>query len=183
MAEQKDVCSSSPMKTPKSQAAAEHHQQENVGSHQKTYLTSKGKEEAPVSWQEDAITFKIKFHAHQRYLEGANKTLCAPEQRERSSDTPQETEPDLFLNVWVSPVVAWVSSDLPHQQGLWLQQTWKAWCMAYILLQEFDISYTIELPSRQPTNWRTIKSKKFSHCCKISRTHKRFPNLGSWQKD
>jgi len=26
---------------------------------------------------------------------------------------------------------------------------------------------TIEPPSRQPTNWRTIISKKFSHCMKV----------------
>ena len=28
-------------------------------------------------------------------------------------------------------------------------------------------------------NWRTIIPNKFLHCCKSSRAHKRFPNLGN----
>ena len=43
---------------------------------------------------------------------------------------PRETEPDLPLSVWVSLAEAWVSSDLPLGRGLWLQQTWEAWCVA-----------------------------------------------------
>ena len=31
------------------------------------------------------------------------------------------------------------------------------------------------------TNWRTIISRKFLHCCESSRAHKRFPKLGIWQ--
>ena len=46
-------------------------------------------------------------------------------------------------------------------------------------LEEVIISPTIESPSRQPTNWRTIIPKKFSHCSKSSKAHNRFPNLGS----
>ena len=41
---------------------------------------------------------------------------------------------------------------------------------------------TIEPPSRQPTNWRTIISKKFSHSYESSRAHNRFTDLGIWQK-
>ena len=44
------------------------------------------------------------------------------------------------------------------------------------------VSPNIESPSRQPTNWRTIIPKKFLHCCKSSRAHNRFPNLGIWQR-
>ena len=61
--------------------------------------------------------------------------------------TPQETEPHLPFSVWVSSMAAYVSSVLPWEQGLWLQQTWEVWC----------VSPTIEPPSRQLTNWRTIK--------------------------
>jgi len=61
--------------------------------------------------------------------------------------TPQETEPHLPFSVWVSSMAAYVSSFLPWEQGLWLQQTWEVWC----------VSPTIEPPSRQLTNWRTIK--------------------------
>ena len=51
-------------------------------------------------WQDSRrgkITFRIKSHTHQRYLEGSNKTLSA-------SGVPTETEPDLPLSVWVSPM-------------------------------------------------------------------------------
>ena len=41
----------------------------------------------------------------------------------RTHDTAQ-TEPDLPLSVWVSPVEVQVSSDLSQGQGLWVQQTW-----------------------------------------------------------
>ena len=34
------------------------------------------------------ITFRIKFHTHQRYLEGSNKTLCAPEPRDSIENVP-----------------------------------------------------------------------------------------------
>ena len=40
-----------------------------------------------------------------------------------------------------------------------------------------------EPPSRWPTNWTTIISKTFSHCCKSSKTHNRVPSLRIWQRD
>ena len=55
--------------------------------------------------------------------------------------------------------------------------------VAYILLEEVTIRSTIELLSRWPTNWRTIIPKKFLDCCKSSRVHNRFPNLGIWQRE
>ena len=45
---------------------------------------------------------KIKPHTHQRLFKGTNKTVCAPGLRERSSDPPQEAEPDLPMSVRVS---------------------------------------------------------------------------------
>jgi len=40
------------------------------------------------------------------------------------------TEEPATLSLWLrrplDPVEAWVSSDLPWGQGLWLQQTWEA---------------------------------------------------------
>ena len=56
----------------------------------------------------------------------------------------------------VSPGEAQVSSGLQRGQGLWLQQTWKAWCVTWVLLEEVATSSIIEPLSRQPTNWRTI---------------------------
>ena len=87
--------------------------------------------------------------------------------------TPQETDPDSPLRFWVSPVEACVSNRLPWGQGLWLQQTWEAQC----------VSPGIEPQSKQSTCWKTIIPKKFSHCCEISETYNRYPNLGSPQMD
>ena len=39
-------------------------------------------------------------------------------------ETPTETEPDLPLSVWVSPVEAQISSGLLQGQGVCWQQTW-----------------------------------------------------------
>ena len=50
--------------------------------------------------------------------------------------TPQETEPELSVNVLESPVEAWVDSDLLWGQGLWRQQTWEARHVALVLLEE-----------------------------------------------
>ena len=89
------------------------HQQENVGSHQKKTKNKKtnphprAKENPQQDGRRGKITFRIKPHTHQRCSEGSNKTLCTPGPRD-----PTESEPDLPLSVWVSPVEAWVSSDL-----------------------------------------------------------------------
>ena len=37
---------------------------------------------------------------------------------------PTETETDLPLSVFMSPVEVWVSSGLMQGQGLWVQRTW-----------------------------------------------------------
>ena len=86
---------------------------------------------------------------------------------------PHKRLGSLALSVWVSPAEARVSSGLLQGQGLWLQQTWEVWC----------VSPTTEPLSRQPTNWRTIVPKKFSHCCESSRACNRFPNLEIWKRD
>ena len=91
----------------------------------------------------------------------------------QDSGTPQETEPDLTLSVWVSSTEARVSSGWPRGWGLWLQQSWETWC----------VSPTIEPRGRQPTNWRTNIPKKLPHCYKNSRAHNRFPNLGIQQRN
>ena len=92
-------------------------QQENVGSHQENYPTSKGKGEAPTDSTGGEIMFRIKPHTLQWCLEGSNKILCAPGE-------PAETEPDLLLNVWVSPAEVCVSSGLLQGQRLWVHQSW-----------------------------------------------------------
>ena len=66
------------------------------------------------------ITFRINPYTNQWGLEGSNKTLCAP-------GDPTETEPDLPLSVWVSPVKVWVSSGLPQgwQTWVWHKPFWR----------------------------------------------------------
>ena len=120
-----------------------------------------------VGWRGN-IEFWIKQHTHQRRLEGSRKTLCA-----QDLGALQVTEPDLHLSVWASSVEAWIISGLPWEQRFWLQWTWEVQ----------RVSPTIEPLSRQTTNWRTSTPKMFSCCCKSSRAHNRFPNLGIWQRD
>ena len=111
--------------------------------------------------------FKIQPHTRQRHSEGSNKTLCS-------------TGPRDPTRAWARPAFEYFSVScggtgqlwLPWGQGLWLQQTWEAW----------GVSPIIEPLSRKSTNWRTIITKKFSHCCKSSRACNRFPNLGIWQR-
>ena len=106
----------------------------------------RAKDKSQQDGRRGEITFRIKPHTCQRCSEGS-KNLCTPGPRD-----PTETESDLPLSVWVPPAEAQASSNLPRGQGLWLQQTWEAWC----------VSPTTEPPSRWPTNWRTIIPKKFS---------------------
>jgi len=52
------------------------------------------KEKLQQDGRRGKIMFRIKSHTRQRYLEGSNKTLCAPGPRD-----PTETEPNLPLSV------------------------------------------------------------------------------------
>ena len=68
-------------------------------------------------------------------MEGINKTLYKKKKKThlvqtrtqgKGAMTPQETEPDLPVSIWESPVEVWVSSGLSWGQGHWQQQSWKA---------------------------------------------------------
>ena len=110
---------SSPVGTPKLQLAAE---QSSIGEcwspPKKGTPHPRAKEKPQQDDRRGKIAFRIKPLTHQRCLGGPNKP-CAP-------GDLTETEPDLPLNVWVSPAAVWFSSGLPWGQGLWVQQTW-AW--------------------------------------------------------
>ena len=87
MAELKDVRSSSPTRTPKSQLAAEQSSTEGCCiPPKKDTLHPRAKENPQKDSRRSAITFKIKSHIHHRCSEGANRTLCTPGPRERSND-------------------------------------------------------------------------------------------------
>ena len=171
IAEYKDICSSSPVRTQKLQLTAE---QTSIGE-----CWSPSKKDAPCPRtkqkpQQDGrrgrrgeTKFRIKFHAIRDVWRAQTKTCV-----HQDPGIPQETEPDLPLSVWVSPAEAGLSNGLLWGQGLWLQQTWEVW----------HVSPTIE-PSRQPINWKTIVPKKFSYCCKSSRVNNKFPNLEIQQRN
>ena len=98
--------------------------------------------------------------------------------RHQDPEAP-ETEPDLPLSVWVSPALAQVSSVLPWGQGLWLQQTWEARCVVFVLLEDVTISPTIEPPSTQPTDWSTIIPRSSRNVLKFLGPTTDFPTRGS----
>ena len=52
-----------------------------------------------------------------RLLEGINKTLCTPGPRRKEKLTPQETDPDLPVNVQESLAEVWVSGGLLQGRG------------------------------------------------------------------
>ena len=88
MVEEKDVWSSSPVRTPKLELAVE---QPSIGEcwipPKKDTPCSRAKEK-PQQDGRDKIMFRIKLHTRQRYSEGSNKALC-------TLGNPTETEPDL----------------------------------------------------------------------------------------
>ena len=110
--------SSSPVRTPKLQLAAE---QLSPGEcwipPKKDTSCPRAKEKPQQDRRKGKNTFRIKPYTYQRCSEGSNKTLCAP-------GDPTETDPNLPLRVWVSPAEVWVSSGLPQGQGLCMQKTW-----------------------------------------------------------
>ena len=119
------------------------HWQENVRSHPKKIPHFLGQRESPQKMVGGTKSHLESNPIPSRDAQKAQTKPCA----HQDPGTPQETEPELFLSVWMSP--AWVSCSLLWGQGLWLQQTWKMWC----------VSPTIEPLSRQPTKWRTIIPK------------------------
>ena len=48
---------------------------------------------------------------------GHKQNLVQTRTQEKGAVTPEETEPDLTVSVWESPVEVWVNSGLPWGQG------------------------------------------------------------------
>jgi len=61
-------------------------------------------------------------------LGGHKQNLGCTRTQDKGAVMPQETEPDLCVCVWGSPVEAWVDSGLLCVQGYWQQQSWEACC-------------------------------------------------------
>ena len=117
MAEQKDVNSSSPVRTPELQLTAK---QPSTGEcwipPKKDTPHPRAKERLQQDGRRGEIMFRIKPLTHQRHSEGSNKTCV-----HQDPETPQRLSQNC---VWVSPAEVRVSSGLPQGQGLWVQQTW-----------------------------------------------------------
>ena len=60
-------------------------------------------------------------------LGGHKQNLVQTRTQEKGAMIPQETQPDLAVSVWESPVDAWVNSGLPWGQGHGQQQSWEPW--------------------------------------------------------
>ena len=91
MAEWTDVCSSTPVRTPKLQLAPEQPLTGECWIPPETDTPCpRAKEKSQKCGRKGEIVFKIKPHTHQRCLEDSNKILCPP-------GDPTETEPDLPL--------------------------------------------------------------------------------------
>ena len=69
------------------------HKQENVGSHQKDTLNPRAKEKPQKDGMRGKITFRIKPHNHQRYLERSS-IFCV----HQDPETPQR-QTELCLSV------------------------------------------------------------------------------------
>ena len=58
-------------------------------------------------------------------LGGLKQNLVHTRTQEKGAVTPQESEPDLPVSAWESPVEVCVDSDLPRGQGRRQQQSWE----------------------------------------------------------
>ena len=65
---------------------------------------------------ESAVCIRWPSHKTYTFLEGTNRTLCAPGPR-RKEQRHHETDPDLPVSVQEPPAEAWVSSGLPQGWG------------------------------------------------------------------
>ena len=113
---EKDVCSSSPVRTPKLQLTAE---QPLTGEcwipPRKDTPCPRAKEKPQQDGRRGKITFRIKPHMLQRRSEGSNKPGIHRTWRPHR---------DSQSCVGVSAAEVQVSSGLLQGQGLWGQQTW-----------------------------------------------------------
>ena len=103
------------------------HRQENDGSHQKRIPHVQGQRRSPNKMVGGAKSCLESNPIPTRDTWRAQTKPCVHQRPHRD---PTETEANLPLHVWVSPVEAQVSSALPQGQGLWLQQTWNTWQVA-----------------------------------------------------
>ena len=97
------------------------HWLENVGSHQRKISHIQGHRRSPNKTVRGVNSCLESNSIPTRDAQRAQTKPCV----HQDSKTPRETKPDLPLSVWVSPVEAQISSGLPRQQGLWLQQNWE----------------------------------------------------------
>ena len=106
----KDICSSSPGRSQKSQLAAEQPSQENVGSHQKKDTPHpRAKEKPQQDSRRGKTTIRIKPHTRQRCSEGSNKPCM-----HQDPDTPKRLSQN---GNRMPPAEVWVSSELLQGRG------------------------------------------------------------------
>ena len=99
------MCSSSPVRTPKSQLAADQPSKRECWNHQEKLLHIQGQRRS--SKMVGGVQSHLKLHICQRLLEGINKILCAPKPMERSSDPHKR----------LSQTCLWVLEGLLQRHG------------------------------------------------------------------
>ena len=153
MAEKNDVCSSSPVRTPKLQLTAEQPSTGECWVHQKEIPHVQGQRRSPSK-----TVGGVKSHLESNHIPARDARWTPTKPcTHQDTETPQRLSQTC---VWVFSEVR-VSSGLLQGQGLWVQLPGHtAWGISPLGV---SINPTIELPSRGPTNCRTIIPKKFSH--------------------
>ena len=93
----------------------------------KRYLIFKANEMPQQDSRKGNITFRIKPHTHQRYLEGSNKTLCAPGPRDSNRD-------------WARPAFEFLSVSCGGTDQQWPVAGTRALVAVDLGHTEYDIS-------------------------------------------
>ena len=96
------------------------HGEDNVGSHWKKIPHVRGQRRSP-----NEMVGEAKSCLKSNLIPIRDTRRCKQNPGKGAMTPPQETEPDMPLSVWVSPVEEWVSSGLPWAQRLWQQQNWE----------------------------------------------------------
>ena len=91
--------------------------QENFGSDHKKISHIQGQRRSSSKMVGEAKSHLESNTTPARDAQRAQTTLCIP-------GVPTESQPDMPLSAWASPVEVWVSGSLLQGKGLWVQQTW-----------------------------------------------------------
>ena len=118
------------------------------------------------------------FHAKMGTIKDRNGMDETDDIKKRWQEYRELYKKDLYDPDNLDGVITHLEPDI-----LECEVKWGVWKHHYEQsYEEVDNSPTIQPLSRQPTNWRGIIAKKFSHCCKSSRAHTDSPTWRSGKR-